>query len=228
MSGALSSVDEQALLSGANLAAIGDGTADNWELFQFQQAELVAPDTYELTDRLRGQFGSDGVMPDQWPEGSTVVFLDGVPEQISLLRNSLRVSQTYRIGPAKRSVADPSYVERVETFAGNGLRPYAPVHLRSEITQDGAVELRWIRRTRIDGDAWDGLDVPLGEETERYLVRVIKDNAVLREDTVSEPVWIYPLSAQASDGLSGSYSVDVAQVSATFGPGPAARIALEQ
>ena len=54
MSGSLSSVDEQALLSGENLAAIGDGSAGNWELFQFKTAELVDKDTYDLSVRLRG------------------------------------------------------------------------------------------------------------------------------------------------------------------------------
>ena len=83
---------------------------------------------------------ADGVMPDQWSTGSVVVMLDGLPEQISLLRNTLRVAQTYRIGPAKRAVSDPSYTERVEAFAGIGLRPYSPVHLKAGTNQDGALD----------------------------------------------------------------------------------------
>ena len=63
ITGTLSSVNEDALLSGANTAAIGDGSPDNWEVFQFAQAELVAPKTYHLTGRLRGQAGTNGVMP---------------------------------------------------------------------------------------------------------------------------------------------------------------------
>jgi len=31
------------------LAAIGDGSQDNWEIFQFQSADLVAPGRYELS-----------------------------------------------------------------------------------------------------------------------------------------------------------------------------------
>jgi hypothetical protein len=50
-------VTEQALLSGANLAAIGDGSTDNWELFQFRTATLVAPGVYWLSGRRAGAGG---------------------------------------------------------------------------------------------------------------------------------------------------------------------------
>jgi hypothetical protein len=225
--GALSSVDTQALLSGANLAAIGDGSSGSWELFQFRDVKLVDKDTYLLTARLRGQFGTDGTIPDVWPENSLFILLNGIPEQISLSRNLRRVAQTYRVGPARRSVADPSYVEKVEAFDGIGLRPYAPVHLHAENTPEGAIVIKWIRRTRIDGDDWDIPEVPLGEETEGYLVRVLKNGSVLREATVPQAMWIYPLSEQAADGLTGQYEVQVSQMSATYGAGPAARIDLQ-
>ena len=37
-SGVLENVDEADLVGGANLAAIGDGSADRWEGFQFARA----------------------------------------------------------------------------------------------------------------------------------------------------------------------------------------------
>lgn len=220
LSGTLSSVDDLALLSGANLAAIGDGTSGAWELFQFGQADLIDVDTYWLQRRLRGQLGSDGLIPPVWPEGSWFVLMNDLPEQMDLARNLRRVSQSYRIGPARRSVSDPSFVARSEAFDGNGLKPYAPVHLRVGSNEDGSLEVTWIRRTRIDGDAWDAPEVPLGEESELYTVRVIKDGSILRETTVSSPLWIYPLSEQGTDGLTGAFEIEVAQISATFGTGP--------
>jgi hypothetical protein len=225
MSGTLSSVEDIALFSGANLAAIGDGTPGNWEVFQFSRAELVSEETYDLTRRLRGQLGSDGVMPDVWPEGSWFVLLNGIPQQIDLARNLRRVSQSYRIGPARRPVDDQSYIEETHAFDGNGLRPYAPAHLNASRNSSGGLEVVWIRRTRVDGDGWEAPDVPLGEETERYLVRILKDGTILREIVVSEAAWIYPLSEQAVDGVSGAIRFDVSQISATYGPGPS--VALE-
>jgi hypothetical protein len=226
LTGGLSSVDDSALLSGANLAAIGDGSAGNWEIFQFGRADLVDVDTYALGHRLRGQLGSDALMPKVWPEGSWVVLLNGLPEQIDLSRNLRRVSQNYRIGPARRPLSDPSYIERTEAFDGNGLRPYAPVHLRADRNAVGGLEVRWIRRTRLDGDGWETPDVPLGEERESYLVRITQEGETLRDTFVDEPAWIYTLSEQAADGVTGEILVQVAQISAAYGAGLPAVLAV--
>ena len=220
VSGSLSSVSEEALLSGANMAAIGDGSYDKWEVFQFAEAELVAPRTYWLKTRLRGQAGSDGLMPGSWPSGSSFVLLDGTPSQLDLSPNLRRVAQNFRIGPARRGYDDPSYRHRIVAFDGNGLRPYVPCHLRFRETATGDYELDWIRRTRIDGDGWETPEVPLGEESESYVVRVMQNGAVLREEMVAHPSFHYSAAMQASDSLASPFDVAVAQVSATYGTGP--------
>ncbi len=220
IAGNLESVDMEALLNGANLAAIGDGSSDAWEVFQFGSVELIAPQTYLLRDRLRGQAGSDGVTPQVWPAGSQFVLLNSVPQQIDLSRNLRQVAQNYRIGPAARSVDDPSYRQLSRAFQGNGLRPYAPVHLRADPLPGGGQRLSWIRRTRIDGDGWDAPEVPLGEESEAYLLRIRQGETVVRELSIGAPVFDYTAAAQAEDAVTGAFSFEVAQVSASFGAGP--------
>jgi GTA TIM-barrel-like domain/Putative phage tail protein len=219
ISGALQSRGNDAVLNGANLAVIGDGTSGNWEVFQFQDAQLIAPDTYWLTRRLRGQLGSDALMPDVWPAGSWFVLLDGVPGQIALSSAQRRIARHFRIGPARRGYDDPSYVHLTEAFDGNGLRPYSPVHLKPVSRASGDIDISWVRRTRIDGDSWDQPEVPIGEEREQYLVRVMQGTAVLRETTVSQPFWSYGAAMQAADAVTAPARVRVAQVSARFGPG---------
>ena len=219
-SGVLESVDEADLLGGANLAAIGDGSADRWEVFQFARVELIAPQTYLLRDRLRGQAGSDGVMPDVWPAGSQFVLLNSVPRQIELSPNLLRIAQTYRIGPAGRPLNDPSYVQKTESFDGNGLRPYRPCHLRLE-EETGALRFGWIRRTRINGDGWTEFDVPLAEESEQYQLRILQNGVVLREELVDRASWTYTAQMRAGDGAAGPALISVAQVSGLYGAGPA-------
>ncbi|WP_092060806.1 hypothetical protein [Poseidonocella pacifica] len=81
--------------------------------------------------------------------------------------------------------------------------------------------MSWIRRTRIEGDNWDIPEVPLGEEREQYLVQVLRDGRVLRENFVDLPYWSYETDAVEADGP-GPVTFAVAQVSARFGPGPAA------
>jgi len=219
VNGALSSRSINEVLAGANTAVIGNGTVDGWEVFQFAEAELVAPDTYLLRQRLRGQAGSDGIMPVEWPADSRFVLLDGTPEQIDLPLNARGVERYFRYGPARRPLDDPSYRERRATFAGEGLRPYPVAHLQCTKDSDG-LNIDWIRRTRIGGDSWTAPEVPLGEESERYLVRVFKDGVQLRETAVSGPHWTYGGADQSADGVTGDLRIEVAQMSAVYGTGP--------
>ena len=200
--------------------AIGDGSPDNWELFQFADATLVAPDTYDLSMRLRGQAGTDAISPATWPVESYVVLIDGALQQIDLPLSARDLARHYRIGPGTRAFDDPSYIHSVEAFSGIGLRPLSPAHLRARADSAGAVHVTWIRRTRIDGDSWSGVDVPLGESFERYLVRIVQAGSQEREVIVPLPSWTYSASAQAADGVTAPFEIHVAQLSTAFGPGP--------
>ncbi len=225
-SGDLRSITDAELLAGGNLMAIGDGSANNWEILQFRDATLLGENRWLLSHRLRGQAGSDGVMPDTWPVNSIVVMLDGTPQQITLAAAQRRLARHFRIGPAQRPFDDETYEYRVEAFDGNGLRPYRPAHLRT-VKTGGDHAVSWIRRTRLEGDAWDLYDVPLNEDREAYLVRVIENGAMLRETEVTQPVWSYSAAQRAADGVSGAFTIAVAQISARFGPGPFAEISVE-
>ncbi len=227
VSGALASVGADQLLNGANLMAVGDGSSANWELFQFAGAALVAPGVYDLTLRLRGQAGTDAVAPAVWPAGSHVVLMNGAPKQIELAASERDLARHYRIGPAQRGYDDPSYLHRVEAFAGIGLRPLSPAHLRARRTGGGDLELGWIRRTRLEGDGWSGVDVPLGEARESYLLRVMAGGSVRREVTLGQPSWTYPAGMQAADAVALPFEIHVAQVSESFGPGPFRRIVID-
>jgi len=216
--GTLASAAEAQVFAGANAMAIGDGSTGNWEIFQFAEAELVGERTWELSQRLRGQLGSDGLMPAAWPPGSQVVLLDGALEQIELQSGARRLSRHYRIGPAARPYSDPSFVARQDAFDGIGLRPYAPVHLRVR-EEAGDLAVSWIRRTRIDGDGWDGMDVPLGEASEAYLLRVVQGGAVVREEVLAAAGWLYGAATRSADGVFGPFEIQVAQLSDRYGPG---------
>ena len=224
--GALSSAEPLTVLNGINAAAIGSGPSGTWEVFQFADAVLVGPQTYELDGRLRGQAGTEAVMPAVWPAGSTVVFLDRGPEQIELSPAARGLSRHFRIGVAQRGYDDPAVVHLTDAFAGVGLRPYRPVHLRAKTVSGGDATVGWTRRSRLDGDGWQVGDVPVGEDRESYLVRVMLGAAVVREVAVVTPSWGYPAAIRAFDGTLGGCTIMVAQVSDRFGPGPFAAVAL--
>ncbi len=215
--GAPLSVPWERLLAWANGVAIGSGEDDLWEVFQFAEANVAGPDRYDLSLRLRGQLGTDGVMPEVWPAGSCVVLLDERLRQIRLAPAARGTRRVYRIGPSRHPLGHDSYVSVERTFAGVGLRPYAPVHLSAARDGDELV-VRWVRRARVEGDSWDGLDVPLGEGRELYLVRALSDGAIVAEETVTAPLW------RLASPSPGPLSIEVAQVSETYGSGPAARL----
>lgn len=219
-SGQLSSASRADVLNGGNVAAIGDGSAENWEVFQFSDAVLVAPRTYELRGRLRGQVGSDAIMPANWPIGSYFVLLDNATPQIDLpiaVRGLLRY---YRIGAAARGYSDASVVLQTHAFNGIGLRPYSVSHIAALGHPGNDIALTWIRRTRIEGDSWLSTEVPLGEDSESYLIRVLLGASVLREVTVTQPIWTYTAAMQSADATGASFQIAVAQQSTRFGAGP--------
>ena len=217
--GVMESVVDDAFLAGANLCAIGDGTPDGWELFQFRDAELIATNTYALRHRLRGQLGTEMVQGGDWPAGSFVVRLDGTSVQIGMAEGKRGLLRHYRVGPADRPMDDDAYQYGALAFDGIGLKPYSPVHLRGVLEPGGDLSYSWIRRTRIGGDIWNTPDVPLNEESEQYLLRVMQGATLLREEMLTAPSWSYPSALQAADGLNGDFDIEVAQVSASFGPG---------
>lgn len=221
--GSLSSVDRATVLSGANAAAIGSGDDDLWEVIQFADATLVGPDTWEIGLRLRGQQGTDAVIPEVWPTGSLFVLLDSAVGQVELPSSTRGLERYWRVGSSRRPVDDATYVEKVLAFQGIGLRPYSPVHLRAPRAVAGR-GIRWIRRSRIDADTWDGPDVPLGEASEQYILRVQDGTALRREVLLSTPMFTYTDAMRASDGTLSDYFIEVAQVSERFGAGPFARI----
>ena len=208
-----------AVLAGANRVAIGHESLDDWEVFQFADAELIASDTYLLRTRLRGLSGTDGIMPDAWPVGSKIVLLNEAVTQLILSPNNLAMSQDYRIGPLSRPLDDASFVEVSQAFPGTGLRPYRPCHLRQMGDDFG-----WTRRTRIGGDSWASVSQPMGEESEAYLVRIKSNGAIVRSETVSSAQFTYGAGERAADGVGADFVFEVAQISAEFGTGPFASI----
>ncbi|MEM1428783.1 MAG: glycoside hydrolase/phage tail family protein [Pseudomonadota bacterium] len=217
--GPLAAVERAALLAGGNAFAIGDGSPGNWEVFQAERVELVAPDVYTLSLRLRGQLGTDAAMPSVWPVGSRIVLLDEAAQQIELSASARGLERHYRIGPADLPVDDPAMRYVVAAFEGAGLRPYCPVHLSVRDLEDGGLAVTWVRRTRLNGDSWAGEDVPLGEEREAYRVRVVGAGGdVLRSADVTTPSWTWSAADRAADA--GAIALEVAQISQVFGAGP--------
>ncbi len=103
-----------------------------------------------------------------------------------------------------------------------GLACLAPVHLSVKWEADGDIELFWIRRTRIGGDSWEPVEVPLGEEEELYEVEILDGASVVRTVTgLGAPAWLYQVADQTADfgAPLTAIAFRVYQVSAASGRG---------
>ncbi len=218
-SGALSSVDKLGLFAGANIAAIlnQDG---QWEIVQFQNAALVGVDTYELSMLLRGQQGTEQAMRSPVPAGQRFVLLDNAVVQPDLLVGQAALSLTYRIGPSTKDVGDPAYLEVVKSFSGRGQKPFSPGHVKAQRTGSG-IQLSWIRRTRLGGDDWQLVEVPLSEEQEAYEIDIMSGQTVVRTLSSQQQQTTYSSAQEIADWVTPQVQLDIAvyQISATFGRG---------
>ncbi|HEX5998061.1 MAG TPA: glycoside hydrolase/phage tail family protein [Hyphomicrobiaceae bacterium] len=219
-SGTLTSVPELALLGGANAAAIRNDDGD-WEVVQFLSATLTAPAVYLLTGFLRGQAGTEHAMRAPLPAGARFVLLGSTLARIDLTEDEIGLAYNWRAGPASRDLGASNYVQITHAFAGTGLEPLAPVHLRAIRSSIGDLSLTWIRRTRIGGDSWEAIEVPLGEAEERYEIDILDGAAVKRTLAVSTPAATYTAAEQTADfgAPQPSLSLRLYQMSATRGRG---------
>jgi hypothetical protein len=223
--GALASVSDLAVFAGANAAALchADG---RWEVIQFAQAELIGEHTYRLSKLLRGQAGSEGAMMPLLAAGAPFVLLDGHAATIASGVDARDRAMQLRVVAAGRDTADATALALDVTPQSTALKPLAPVHLRA-VRAGAGVTLRWIRRTRADGDSWSG-EVPLGEDSERYEVDIMSGATVVRTLTSTAPSVLYPMADELADfgATQTSLAVRVAQLSATVGRGFAAQALL--
>ena len=224
--GELESVTEEALLNGANYAAIENADGD-WELIQFQTATLIEVGTYDLSILLRGQNGTEGAMRDFVAAGARFVLINSAVTPLNLRPDEVGLFLSYKYGPVSEGLDADSYGTASHAFEGLGLRPLSPVHLqgrRDPATGDWT--FLWVRRTRLGGDSWQGLEVPLGEDAELYRLDILDepDGTVLRSVETAVTTFDYSAAMQTEDlgALQWNVAIRVAQVSPVYGPGPAA------
>ena len=219
--GGLFSVSELQMLSGENTCAIGSPAA-GWEIVSFQTATLQADGSYRLSRLLRGRRGTE------WAVGG-----HGIGDMFVLLE----AGDLVRPVPANTDIGVDRYY-RAPAFGGDfneadtityrhqavGKRPYAVAHVtgRRHAPATNDWTLSWVRRSRIDGEWRDYVDVPLGEASESYEVDIMQGSTVKRTITgLTSPSAVYTAAQQTTDfgAVQTSLSVRVYQMSATVGRG---------
>lgn len=163
------------LASGANRALLGS------EIIQFARAEPLGGGRWRLADLLRGRGGTE-----------TAVFGHVAGERFTLLDDALVPLDAQAVGDAAHvriaaiGLADPEPVVVAFDLAGATSRPLSPVH-GSMRQVAGGIHLAWTRRAR-GAWAWpDGVDAPLSEESESYVVTLGELAAPIATWEITDP-----------------------------------------
>lgn len=220
LQGSLSSTNLSGIMSGVNMAVIGN------EILCFRDATLQADGSYTLRGLLRGRRGSEYAMGSH-SAGERFVLADvstlvRVPADLS----SIGIERLYKAATLGSSLAKAT--PQPFTNEGEGLKPYAPVHLGGGRNADGDLTLTWVRRSRIDGSWRSNVDVPVSEASEAYDLEIYDGsgfaNVVCTVYGITEPSVTYTAADQTRDGLTPGETVyfRVYQLSAAVGRGHAA------
>ena len=117
-----------------------------------------------------------------------------------------RISRTVLV--AARTDAGVSLFAVEGGAAGLTRRPLSPVHGRVRQQADGTVALSWCRRSRGSWQWLDGVDAPLNEQTEAYVVGIgavddpsVRWNTAMPELTIPAPDWATLHAAHAGQPL---------------------------
>jgi hypothetical protein len=222
----LVAVTPQAALGGANLLALRDADGAI-EIVAAANVELTGPRSYRLSRLMRGLGGSEPMASRLLASGARVIVLDNALFGLTTDLADLNRPWTYRIGPAAVDVGDPAMTTLETAATPLSLRPLAPVRLRARRVA-GGVHLTWVRQTRIGGDAWEPLEVPLGEDREAYELTIMEGATVKRRVDTLAPTFFYDSVLEIADfgAPQTLLDVSVAQVSTSVGPGQARRATL--
>lgn len=218
--GALSSVGYASFLAGAQAAVIGD------EIVLFRSAVLNSDGTYTVSGFLRGQRGSEYAIGTHAPNERFVLVDPTSFVRVSGVTADLGMPRLYKAVTSGSTLAKTT--AQSFTNAGAGLKPYAPVHVGGGRDADGNVLIQWVRRSRISGEWRNNVDVPIGEEAERYEVEIWTADRSTLKRTISgltSPAATYSAAEQAADGIAPGtgISVSVYQLSSIVGRGYEAR-----
>ncbi|WP_342358523.1 baseplate multidomain protein megatron [Terrarubrum flagellatum] len=218
--GTVASIDDENALASGNAFAIRkpDGA---WEIIIAQEAVLVASRTWRLSRLLRGLGGSEEAAAIEAPAGATIVRLNGAVTALADSLDRIGVETIYRIGPSKLDHGDARVVEIAATATPLALKPYSPVGARAARSVDG-MTVSFTRRSRIDGDAWETLEIPLGEDSERYELDILDGfGGVKRTLSATAPSILYAAADEIADfgAPQTSLAISLSQVSAVVGRG---------
>lgn len=209
-SGTLESYTDIQVLNGRGAAILGN------EMIQWRSATLVSALTYDLSILLRGRRGTEWAIGTHSAGERFVPLTSATPR---LGQGALGQARLYKAGLLGSNIADASPVSFKNSQVGK--KPFAPVYITG--TRDGSLNLTgtFMRRSRI-GSAWgSNIEIPLGEDLEKYEIDIMSGAVVKRTILATVQSFSYTAAEQTTDfgSAQSSILVNVYQMSLIVGRG---------
>ena len=214
--GTLFSATYQNILNGVNLCIIGN------ELIQFQDAIMLGndPTLWRISNLMRGRFGTEHEAVNQKEPRTRFILLDSQCNSIGMSFANFSATRKYKTVSYGSSLANTDEFDY--KYTGNVLRPWSVVRVKHIKQTNGDWHFSWTRRTRLNGDLMDFIEIPLNEDRELYDILIYNtNNALKRTITSSVNSSIYTKEQQIQDFGSeiNELIIEIFQVSNMIGRG---------
>ena len=219
-SGSLSSPGDLSALAGDVPLGL-QGADGKWEIIAFAQADLVGEKTWRLSRLLRGLGGSEPLASRNLAEGARVVLLDGALLPLVSGALSVGANWNWRVVASAYDYMHPTAVGLTTVAGADALRPLAPVNAVAKRSTSG-VTISFMRRARMNADAWEPADIPLDERVESYEIDIYKNGSIIRTlSGTSLPMILYSAAQELSDfgAAQTTLTLGVYQISDVVGRG---------
>lgn len=201
----LESKSDDLVLNGANAFWLGNADGQDGEIVQFGTATLTAPNTYELSDLLRGRLGTEANVGTHGANEVFVLINTSTMGRSDFGPGDWNFERDYKPVSILNDQADVSAQQFTNT--GVGLRPLSGVHVVGVRDTSNNLTVDWIRRTRLRSPGLGNGPVPIGEQTEAYEVDIYSGASVVRTITATTPSIAYSAAEQTADGLTPGNAV---------------------
>ncbi|MCC8467360.1 MAG: hypothetical protein LN589_01220 [Rickettsia endosymbiont of Eriopis connexa] len=188
-------------------------------------ATKLGNNKYKLTRLLQGRNGTEYAITKH-KIGDKFILLNAKIVSVSIPNNLIGKSVNYKAVTLGKTLAEAESIKF--TYLGKALKPLSPVHVKAEKDEIGNINIDWIRRSRIDNDWSDYVDIAIGEESEQYEIEIKKKRTLIRTLTSTIPEVTYAKEQIINDftNLPTELTATIYQLSSVVGRSSGATISL--
>lgn len=199
-----------------NTAFIGN------EIIQFKDAKRINQNTWEISGLLRGLYGTERLINTHIAnEVFAILDIEKMQSQsFGLEKSGSTISLlglTFGLNELSQSIQTDFTPDLTQ------LKPLSPSDFVGITQQNGNINMKWIRRARLNAKLVSNIGVPLDEQYENYNIDIYNSNNVLIKtyEVNNQTTFNYTKSMQIADGVDNinNFRVEISQISMNVGKG---------